>query len=156
MEEVKKTPEDDARPIRSVEFLKSPEFIKVWVSLAIIEKDGKFLIGKRPSHKPYGGKWEFPGGKIKIEEKETPEQCLVREVREELDVAIEEMHPYLEFDFQFPDGNFFHLVAFRCKISGDPQPGAQDEIRWVSVEELGDYDFMDSDKVLVGSLNRSK
>lgn len=158
MKEIKKisnTQEMATEPKGSVEFLESLEQITIWVTLAIIEQNGKFLIGKRPADKPYGGKWEFPGGKI--ENGEAPEACLQREVKEELGTSLKTINPYLEWDYGFPDGNVYHLIAFRGVISGDfLEKYAHDELRWVSADELDGYDLLESDQILVESLKRAK
>lgn len=138
----------------SFEYAKSPEEIKVKVALVIIEKDGKFLIGRRTEGRAYAGKWEFPGGKI--EENETPENCVAREVQEELGVPIEQIEPYIEWDYKFPDGNFFHLIGFRGMFSGEPEMKVHSELRWVTPSELVDYDFLESDKILVDALKNAK
>lgn len=102
-----------------VEYPKSPESIDVYAGIAIIEKEGKFLVGKRPTDKVYPGKWEFVGGKIKVDDGETPEVCIVREVKEEIGASVEGAVPFLEWDYRMPDGKLHHLFAFRCNISGN-------------------------------------
>lgn len=108
-------PNKGAETPGSFEYVRSPEKIKVRVSLMVTERDGKFLVGQRlPDNKLYPDRWEFPGGKNKGGE--TPEACLLREVGEELEVILEEMQVYLEWDYKYPDSNQFHLVAFRCRL----------------------------------------
>jgi 8-oxo-dGTP diphosphatase len=112
------------------------------------------LIGKRPAHSRYGGKWEFPGGKI--EKGETPEECLRREIEEELGAVLEGVEPYLEWNYRFPDGNVYHLVAFRGTISSNFESKHHSELQWVAPEDLEKYDIIESDKALVGGLKSSR
>jgi len=139
---------------RSFEHLQSREGTKVNVALAIIEKDGKFLVGRRHPGKHMGGKWEFPGGKVK--ERESPEECIKREVAEELEAPIDNIKPYFEWDYEFPDGNLFHLTAFRCELVAEPERNVHQELRWASLEELSQLDFIESDRVVLEMLKNAK
>lgn len=151
MEEAKKTPEGKGvgGPKGSAEFLQNPEEITEWVSIAIIEKDGKFLIGERDKE-AYRGKWGFPGGKLKDDE--TPVRGLERELDEELGVQVVEAQPLLEWDCKLPDGKFFHLIAFRCKIVGDPKPKVHRKLRLASVDEMLEYDLIQGNVELLIAL----
>ena len=137
-----------------VEFPENPGAIEFSVAVGIIEKDGKFFSGKRPADKVYGGKWEFVGGKIK--EGEMPEFGLAREIKEELGVSVEEVSPYLEWDYRFPDGNLYHLFAFRCRVSGDFEMRVHEDMGWFTPEELKLLDFIESDKALIDRLINEK
>jgi mutator protein MutT len=113
------------------------------VSAALIFHDGKLLITQRHADAHLGGLWEFPGGKR--EAGETFEQCLVREIREELGVEIsvgvlfeEISHTYLEKSVR--------LKFFVCKLlSGEPQPLDCAAVRWVERPELAGYEFPAAD-----------
>ena len=89
-----------------------------YVVCAIIEKDGLFLIAQRPYGKSLGGKWEFPGGKIEINESE--QEALRREIREELGVDRDIGIRLTPSTHDYPDFTV-HLIPYLCRIiSGDP------------------------------------
>ncbi len=124
------------------------QYIKV--SAGLIEKDGKFLIAKRPASKSFGGKWEFPGGKIEPEE--TPEQCLVREIKEEFGIDVEVKKPIhrWEFDYHRPDGRKFLFHSFLCSVvNGEPELKEHEDMRWVEAKELAACDLLEADRELL-------
>lgn len=131
----------------------SAEYINV--AVAIIEQDGKFLVGKRAQDKPYAGKWAFLGGKL--EKGETPEGALRREVREELGMEVEIVRTLPVIDANLPDGNAFRLYGFICRIGqGPPKLYAHDELRWVTPEELQELDFLHTNKTIFLSLQKNE
>ena len=107
------------------------------VTAAVVLREGKILLAKRPSKGLLGGMWEFPGGKV--EKGESLEDCLVREIREELAVQIRVgedfgvyRHAYTHFRIT--------LHAFLCELTeGEPQPLEAAELAWVSPADLGNY-----------------
>ncbi len=103
------------------------------VLAAVIERDGKFLVCKRPAHKRHGGLWEFPGGKL--EEGETLENAAQRELREELGVEVERVGNLLAA-IRDP-GSVFSIEFVSVSIAGEPEPIEHDEVRWVTVNDLG-------------------
>lgn len=112
------------------------------VIAAIVVKDGKVLVGKRRSDKVLGGKWEFPGGKL--EKGETHQECLVRELGEELGVKIKVgdfiytcTHTYKEFPVRLHGYYAEHT-------EGDIVPCEHDEIKWVQPDELEAIDFAEA------------
>ena len=122
----------------------------VEVSAALIFCDGKLLITRCHADAHLGGLWEFPGGKR--EPNETFEQCLVRELREELGIEVEVgelfdeiSHAYAEKDVQ--------LKFFVCKlISGKPQPLDCAAFKWIDKAELADFEFPAADARLLEKL----
>jgi 8-oxo-dGTP diphosphatase len=119
---------------------------------ALLDADGRLLIAKRPEGKPMAGFWEFPGGKI--EANETPEQAVVRELREELGVEPCErcLHP---FAFVSHPYDSFHIVMplFLCRTwDGFARPLEGQEIAWVRKERLLDYRFSPADRSLAAEL----
>ena len=118
-------------------------------AVALIDADGRVLISKRPEGKTMAGLWEFPGGKV--EEKETPEDALIRELKEELGLDIAESclaalsfasHAYTDFHLLMP--------LFICRVwKGVPKPREGQEIRWVRPMRLGDYAMPPADNNLV-------
>lgn len=109
------------------------------VTAGVIEKDGKILIAKRKTGKCIGAKWEFPGGKL--EECETLEECLKRELKEELDIEVE-VGEYFATSRFFCSGIEIELIAFKAQyLSGEITLTDHEEVKWVSVGELSEYDF---------------
>ena len=120
------------------------------VTAAIILKNNKILIAQRAIGENLAGKWEFPGGKL--EQGETPQECLKREIREELDVIIEVVDFFGESIYTYQSGTI-KLMAFWCKwISGDFTLRVHSQIVWAKHHELDLYDFAPADIPLVETL----
>ena len=120
------------------------------VTAAIILKDNQALIAKRKSTDSLGNKWEFPGGKI--EDNETSEECLVRELKEEFGININVVNYFGESIYQYPDFKI-KLIAYKCKwINGQISLNAHDDYKWIPINKLGKYDFAEADKPLVKKL----
>ena len=123
---------------------------QIEVSAALIFRDGKLLITQRHAKAHLGGLWEFPGGKR--EPGETAEECLVREIREELGVAISVGELFEEISHDYPDKSV-RLKFFICKlISGEPQPLDCAAAKWVTKAELADFEFPAADAQLLEKL----
>lgn len=115
----------------------------VEVVAALIWDKNKFMICQRPAHKARGLLWEFVGGKV--EHGETKEQALVRECREELGVVLEVGEKFAEVTHVYPDITV-HLTLFHATIKdGKPQMLEHNDIRWITAEEIPDYDFCPAD-----------
>ena len=120
------------------------------VAAAVIEKEGKVLIAKRGKGDRLGGKWEFPGGKI--EAGETPQECLKRELAEELGIEAEigdficlSSYSYSHIEVE--------LLAYRAShLSGDIRLYVHDQFRWVSLADLPAYDFPEANRPVIGKL----
>ncbi len=107
------------------------------VTAAVILREGQVLLAKRPSKGLLGGMWEFPGGKI--EQDETLEQCLTREIREELDVMVQVGQPFGVYQHAYTHFRIT-LHAFFCRlIEGDPKPVEAAELAWVNPSDLQNY-----------------
>ncbi len=112
----------------------APHYI---VTAAIIEREGKFLLARRPQKGLLGGLWEFPGGKV--EAGESPESALRREIREELGVEIRVGEPFGVYRHAYTHFRFI-LHAFLCYSNGsEPRPLEAGELRWASPAELPAY-----------------
>ncbi|HNQ47586.1 MAG TPA: (deoxy)nucleoside triphosphate pyrophosphohydrolase [Syntrophorhabdus sp.] len=123
------------------------------VVAAVIEVEGCILIGKRKQGKMHPGKWEFPGGTL--EEGETPEQCLKRELLEELAVITEIGDLICTSEYIYtPDWVIRLLVYKTTVVSGSFNLNAHDEIRWVRPADLAAYDFPEADRPIVEKLIR--
>ena len=122
----------------------------VEVSAALIFSNGKLLITQRHANSHLGGLWEFPGGKR--EAGETFEQCLVRELREELGIEVEVGELFEEIAHVYPEKSV-RLKFFICKIlSGEPQPLDCAAVKWVIKAELATFDFPAADARLLEKL----
>ncbi len=117
-----------------------------FASKAIITRNGKILVLRKSRDDPVSGnRWEFPGGRIELGE--TPEQCLLREVKEETGLEIEIIKPIKAWTF-FPfTNNETQLVGvtFLCRhISGEVKLTEEHtEFKWLSPEEIAKGDFVD-------------
>ena len=110
----------------------------------------KVLIARRPEHLHQGGLWEFPGGKV--ESGEAPEQALARELQEELGITPCHCGPHMQVSHQYPDKSvyldFWHVTTF----SGEPRGIEGQQIAWVPLHHLPDYDFPKANEVVVEAL----
>ena len=118
-------------------------------AVALIDKDGRILIAKRPDGKSMAGLWEFPGGKVELGE--TPEQALVRELSEELGITTWNscLAPLTFSSHAYED---FHLLMplFVCrKWEGIVIPKEEQELKWVNSNELKNYPMPPADKPLI-------
>ena len=118
-------------------------------AVALIDKDGRVLLAQRPEGKSMAGLWEFPGGKV--EDGETPESALIRELHEEL--GIETWSSCLApLTFASHSYESFHLVMplFACrKWQGYPQPREGQSLAWVRANKLRDYPMPPADIPLI-------
>jgi 8-oxo-dGTP diphosphatase len=99
------------------------------VTAAILMKDGKVLIAQRAEDQKLGGKWEFPGGKVEFGE--TPEECLKREIKEELGIDIEVNEFFAESIYQYDTGAI-KLLAYKVQwLDGEYELTEHSQIEWV-------------------------
>lgn len=120
------------------------------VTAAVIEREGSFLVTRRPVGVHLEGCWEFPGGKC--DPGETLEACLVREIREELDAAIEVGAELLSIAHRYPE-RVVQLHFFRCELREDPRPALGQAMRWVRREDLVELEFPPADAELITLLS---
>lgn len=120
------------------------------VTAAIIIEKNKILIAQRGANEKLAGKWEFPGGKIELGE--TPQQCLKREIREELEVDIE-VGSYLgESIYTYSNGEIKLIAYFATIIGGEIKLSVHDKIEWVTIGAMDKYDFAPADIPFVEKL----
>ncbi|MEK6603360.1 MAG: 8-oxo-dGTP diphosphatase MutT [Nitrospirota bacterium] len=122
----------------------------IQVAAALIIREGRYLITQRRADVHLGGLWEFPGGKR--ESGESLEDCLRRELREELGIEIS--HPVLfrVIRHDYPEKSV-ELHFFKCAIaSGLPRPLGCEDLRWVAPEELDQFPLPPADQPLVEAL----
>lgn len=117
----------------------------VQVVAAILERNGRVLIGRRKPEQAHPLKWEFPGGKV--EPGETPEQALARELEEELAISQASGPEITRYFYTYPGKNPIELIFYRItSYSGEPQNLVFHEIRWEPASGLGSYDFVEGDR----------
>jgi 8-oxo-dGTP diphosphatase len=119
---------------------------------ALVDTDGRVLIGKRPRGKQLEGLWEFPGGKV--DAGETPEECLIRELDEELGIKVSKscLAPFV---FTSHGYESFHLLMplYLCRRwEGFVSAREHEELAWVRPDKLSDYPMPPADEPLVAWL----
>ena len=120
------------------------------VTAAILIKDRKILIAKRKAHDRQANKWEFPGGTV--EQDETPEVCLKREIQEEFGITVSVGRFFGESVYHYDHGSI-KLLAYRAHWESG-KIGLKDhaDYRWVSSAQLTQYDFSPADIPIVEKL----
>ena len=124
---------------------------ELFVVAAIIKKDNRILATQR-GYGEFEGLWEFPGGKI--EEGETKEEALVREIKEELnaDIIVEKFA--LDLEWQYP--NFYlYMSCFECVLESDIELLEHMGARWLSLDELDSVDWIEADIKAVNYIKES-
>jgi mutator protein MutT len=117
------------------------------VAAGLVFRHGKLLITRRPPDAHLGGLWEFPGGKR--EPGETFEDCLTRELREELAIEVEVRELIESITHDYPDRSV-HLKFFRCQwLRHEPQAIGCHEFVWITKEEISSYTFPSADARLL-------
>jgi 8-oxo-dGTP diphosphatase len=122
------------------------------VAAALVDPDGRVLIGQRPPGKALAGLWEFPGGKI--EANEPPEEALIRELGEELGIVVKApcLAPLTFASHAYED---FHLLMplYICrKWEGVAQPLEGQRLKWARAKDLRDYPMPPADAPLIPHL----
>ena len=119
---------------------------------ALVDRDGRVLVQRRPVDKAHGGLWEFPGGKL--EPGETPEAALIRELEEELAIAVPCgcLSPAAFASLPLADRHLLLLLFVARKWTGAPRALAASALRWVRPTELHALDMPPADKPLVALL----
>lgn len=120
------------------------------VVAALIWQNDTFMICQRPAHKARGLLWEFVGGKV--EAGESPKQALVRECFEELAVRVSVEDVFMDVTHTYPD-LCVHLTLFNAFISeGEPQKLEHNDIRWITPDEIGQYEFCPADQEILAKI----
>jgi 8-oxo-dGTP diphosphatase len=119
---------------------------------ALVDSDGRVLLAQRPPGKPMEGLWEFPGGKVEADER--PEETLIRELKEELNVIVSEpcLAPLTFASHIYPD---FHLLMplYVCRRwEGTVRPLEGQAVAWVKPNRLREYKMPPADEPLVAHL----
>jgi 8-oxo-dGTP diphosphatase len=123
------------------------------VVAALIWKEDKFLICQRPKDKARALLWEFVGGKV--ERGESKEEALIRECQEELDVTLNVGEEFMSVTHEYPDITV-HLTLFNATIaSGIPKKLEHNDIKWITREEISNYDFCPADVEILERISKS-
>ena len=123
--------------------------LKIVVSIALINNENEILLSKRPEKKHLSGFWEFPGGKV--EEGETPEKALVREVKEELNIDINNkcIAPLSFSEFDYNNFQLLLLLYICRRWDGVPMSMENNKLEWVKPNMLRDYKMPPADDALI-------
>ncbi|HYV32886.1 MAG TPA: 8-oxo-dGTP diphosphatase MutT [Candidatus Binatia bacterium] len=124
----------------------------VEVAAGLVFRDGRLLITQRPASGHLAGLWEFPGGKR--EPNESFEQCLHRELQEELGIEVEIHEEVESITHDYPEKRV-HLRFFRCSWKRhEPRAVGCPAFHWAGAKELAEYEFPAADARLVAKLCR--
>ncbi len=122
------------------------------VAAVIKNEDGKILIAQRNLKKSQGGLWEFPGGKIELNE--SREAAIIREIKEELTIDINVESYIGEKIFNYPDKDV-NLIALECKIvNGNIKLLEHEDAKWIDISDLDNFEFAPADMFIVETLRK--
>ena len=119
------------------------------VVAAVIERNGRFLVGRRLRGTHLAGYWEFPGGKVR--EGETLEEALRREIQEELNTGVGNLTQIFQTSHAYPERPI-ELHFFRGMLDGPPEPALGQELRWITRDEFSTLAFPPADAELLAEL----
>lgn len=117
----------------------------------IVNVDGKILIAKRPLNVHQGGLWEFPGGKV--DDGETIEQALARELYEELAIDVIASQPLIQIRHHYPDKSVLLDVHKITQFSGNPIGNEGQPVQWVDAKGLGNFEFPAANRPIISAIN---
>jgi 8-oxo-dGTP diphosphatase len=119
---------------------------------ALIDADGRVLIAQRPDGKSMAGLWEFPGGKVEAGER--PEQSLIRELQEELGIAVKEecLAPLTFASHSYPDFQLLMPLYVCRRWEGFVEPREEQKLKWVWPNDLRNYPMPPADEPLISHL----
>ena len=121
------------------------------VGAALVFKAGKFLITQRREGDSFGGFWELPGGKK--EPTESLEECVIRELKEELDIEVEIQHFFRILTYHYPQRSVRLNIFFCSHKSGEPKLIECQDMAWVVPKDLPNYKFPEADQSLIAELS---
>lgn len=127
----------------------APRKLLLVAACALVDQDGRILLAQRPEGKSLAGLWEFPGGKVELGE--TPEECLIRELNEELGITTK-VACLAPLTFASHTYETFHLLMplYVCRrYEGIAQGREGQRLKWVKPMELRDYPMPPADEPLI-------
>ncbi|QFU21018.1 8-oxo-dGTP diphosphatase MutT [Shewanella eurypsychrophilus] len=113
----------------------------------IINKSEQILLAKRPLNLHQGGKWEFPGGKVELNE--TTSEALIRELKEEVNLDVSASHPMMEIHHDYGDKQVFLDIHWVKNFSGIATGAEGQEVLWVEKDDLIKYEFPEANKAII-------
>ena len=126
------------------------KFPVIPVSSGLIIQNNKVLIGLRSKSDNGGGLWEFPGGKIEIDE--SSEEAVIRELNEELDIVVHKPKKVMQYLHRFKnliyDISFFEVISFKGSIKNK----VHDELKWTDLASINNYNFISGDLLIIEGL----
>ena len=126
------------------------KFPVIPVSSGLIIQNNKVLIGLRSKSDNGGGLWEFPGGKIEIDE--SSEEAVIRELNEELDIVVHKPKKVMQYLHRFKnliyDIHFFEVISFKGSIKNK----VHDELKWTDLASINNYKFISGDLLIIEGL----
>jgi 8-oxo-dGTP diphosphatase len=119
------------------------------VACALVDADGRVLLSQRPEGKSLAGLWEFPGGKL--EAGETPEECLVRELHEELGITVKTacLAPLTFASHTYEKFHLFMPLYICRRFEGIPIGCEGQQLKWVKPRQMRDYPMPPADEPLI-------
>lgn len=124
---------------------------QIHVAVGVIQDSNEqILIAKRPQHLHQGGKWEFPGGKV--EDTETTSEALIRELKEEVNLDVLNTYPLMEIHHDYGDKKVFLDVHWVKDFSGQATGVEGQEIEWVKMDQLSQYDFPEANNAILNKI----
>ncbi len=126
------------------------KFPVIPVSSGLIIQNNKVLIGLRSENDNGGGLWEFPGGKIEIDE--SSEEAVIRELNEELDIVVHKPKKVMQYLHRFKnliyDIHFFEVISFKGSVKNK----VHDELKWTDLASINNYNFISGDLLIIEGL----
>lgn len=122
----------------------------IGVTAGIIKRNNRILIAQRLKGDTFEDKWEFPGGKI--EDGETPEECLKRELHEEFEIESEIGSMLSTISYSYPELSIQLFVFEVPHFSGELRLNAHQDATWVDPKELAEYDLIEADKLVIAKI----
>ncbi|MBS0185114.1 MAG: (deoxy)nucleoside triphosphate pyrophosphohydrolase [Proteobacteria bacterium] len=126
--------------------------LKLVVACILKDTQGRVLITQRPAGKFMEGFWEFPGGKI--ESGETPEKALMREIKEELGITLQEkdLIPYSFISYRYEEFHALIPVYFTTTWEGEVQGLELQQFCWITLDEISQFPMLPANQILVTRL----
>lgn len=122
------------------------------VAALIRNEKGEFLICQRPANKSRALLWEFVGGKV--EKNETPRDALIRECHEELAITVNPTQIFDQVTHAYDDVTVHLTLFFATITSGTPQKLEHNDIKWIAVSQMQNYDFCPADYTILQKIQR--
>lgn len=122
----------------------------VRVAVGVVVRGNDIFVSLRPDHVHQGGKWEFPGGKV--EQSETVESALARELKEEIDIDVISSQPLIVINHDYGDKQVSLEVRVVDQFNGQPHGREGQQTRWVAIGDLDPKDFPEANVAIIHAL----